>query len=74
MAALWLIVDLMQVCPDFSNFSADEFTLYRNALAAGLNITADQAVENLATSWTVQTPPRRPPGHSSWKLTLQLSS
>jgi hypothetical protein len=52
MAALRLNVDPnSQVCPDFG---ADEFTLYRDALAAGLNITAEQAVENLAASWTVQ--------------------
>ena len=48
MAALRLIVDPnLQVCPDFG---ADEFTLYCDALAAGLNITAEQAMENLATS------------------------
>ena len=52
MAAARLGVDPnLQVCPDFG---ADEFAVFRDALAAGLNVTADQAAENLAASWAVQ--------------------
>ena len=68
MAAPRLLVDPnLQVCPDFG---ADDFSLYRDALAAGLNITADQAVENLATSWTTQNTAQK----AAWTLQLEADA
>ena len=68
MAALRLIVDPnLQACPDFG---ADEFAIFRDALALGLNITAEQAAENLATSWTAQNTAQK----AAWVLQLDADA
>jgi low affinity Fe/Cu permease len=57
----------LQICPDFG---ADEFALYRNALAAALNVTAEQAVENLAASWAIQNTTQK----ATWALQLEADA
>jgi hypothetical protein len=65
MAAPRLNVDPnLQVCPDFG---ADEFAVFRNALAVGLNVTAERAVEDLAASWTIQNAAQK----VAWTLQLE---
>ena len=57
----------LQICPDFG---ADEFALYRNALAAALDVTAEQAVENLAASWAIQNTTQK----ATWALQLEADA